>query len=126
MVDRCVERLGALRGGAEGGAGGPWTVYCSLNIPHPPFQTNATWLQVRQRGGGTPSLGICRVLSVFSRGFSGPWWGGGDRRVEGGARGVVVGGDGGGVVVVVVWGAVGGPGGGGGAALARPKRLPPL
>lgn len=23
----------------------PWFLYCSLNIPHPPFKTNSTWLQ---------------------------------------------------------------------------------
>ena len=22
----------------------PWLLYCSLNIPHPPVNTNATWL----------------------------------------------------------------------------------
>ena len=45
--DRCSEWLRA-KGDASrssgGGGGPPWFLYCSLNIPHPAFRTNATWL----------------------------------------------------------------------------------
>ena len=30
----------------------PWLLYCSLNIPHPPFDTNLTWYR-RSAGRGT-------------------------------------------------------------------------
>jgi hypothetical protein len=30
--------------GSSSGTSRPWFLYCSLNIPHPPFKTNSTWL----------------------------------------------------------------------------------
>eukprot|EP01063_Lacrimia_lanifica_P011126 TRINITY_DN1790_c1_g1_i1.p1 TRINITY_DN1790_c1_g1~~TRINITY_DN1790_c1_g1_i1.p1 ORF type:complete len:577 (+),score=200.35 TRINITY_DN1790_c1_g1_i1:77-1807(+) len=45
MIPRCVDFLkqkAEARG--AGAARAPWMMYCSLNIPHPAFQTNATWL----------------------------------------------------------------------------------
>lgn len=49
----CVDYLtkkGKARVSARARASGasqvkPWMLYCSLNIPHPPFQTNETWLK---------------------------------------------------------------------------------
>ena len=38
-IERCVEWLNSPTPAAA-----PWLLYCSLNIPHPPFNTNATWL----------------------------------------------------------------------------------
>ena len=38
MVDKCVDFL--QRQDATG-----WMLYCSVNIPHPSFNTNATWLK---------------------------------------------------------------------------------
>ena len=46
MHTACIEWLRARREGrdADGPAGKPWFLYCSLNIPHPPFHSNLTWL----------------------------------------------------------------------------------
>ena len=38
-IERCIEWLNSPTPAAV-----PWLLYCSLNIPHPPFNTNATWL----------------------------------------------------------------------------------
>eukprot|EP01063_Lacrimia_lanifica_P011129 TRINITY_DN1790_c1_g4_i1.p1 TRINITY_DN1790_c1_g4~~TRINITY_DN1790_c1_g4_i1.p1 ORF type:complete len:571 (+),score=183.33 TRINITY_DN1790_c1_g4_i1:52-1764(+) len=44
MFPRCID---FLKNAASAGADAkPWLLYCSLNIPHPAFQTNATWLQM--------------------------------------------------------------------------------
>ena len=37
-----IERM--ARGEEPGGGAQHWLLYCSINIPHPAFQTNATWL----------------------------------------------------------------------------------
>ena len=46
MHRECIDWLGA-KGTAwrSGRESSPWFLYCSLNIPHPPFNTNLTWLQ---------------------------------------------------------------------------------
>eukprot|EP00966_Prymnesium_polylepis_P190761 4421022-Prymnesium_polylepis.1 len=46
MHTACIDCLNA-KGAAhrEGRASPAWFLYCSLNIPHPPFQTNGTWLK---------------------------------------------------------------------------------
>lgn len=41
-VDHCQEWIQALPPAEQNTE--PFFLYCSLNIPHPPFQTNATWL----------------------------------------------------------------------------------
>jgi len=53
MIPKCVEfleNIGAGNPRAEQFGGQPsqylnWMLYCSINIPHPAFQTNATWLK---------------------------------------------------------------------------------
>ena len=51
MVDRCLEWLGGHDAARDG-----WLLHCSLNIPHPPFQTNATWLsRVNASAVGVPA-----------------------------------------------------------------------
>ena len=43
MHTACIDWLHARAD--VGRDGRPWFLYCSLNIPHPPFNTNLTWLQ---------------------------------------------------------------------------------
>merc|ERR1719361_2740063 len=43
IVENCQERIASLAQRQE--ADKPWFLYCSVNIPHPPFDTNETWLQ---------------------------------------------------------------------------------
>lgn len=42
-VDQCIEWLESRNSTADN-ADSSWMLYCSVNIPHPSFQTNATWL----------------------------------------------------------------------------------
>jgi arylsulfatase A-like enzyme len=50
MVDRCVEWLRSHDPQKRG-----WLLHCSVNIPHPPFDTNATWLsRVNDSAIGVP------------------------------------------------------------------------
>lgn len=44
-IHRCIEWLRA-RGDGRGRTNAPrnWVLYCSLNIPHPPFNTNSSWI----------------------------------------------------------------------------------
>ena len=45
MLPKCIEFIERVARGEElGGDGNHWLLYCSINIPHPAFQTNATWL----------------------------------------------------------------------------------
>ena len=41
IVQKCQEMLESMK---RSGSTKPWFMYCSINIPHPPYQTNATWL----------------------------------------------------------------------------------
>ncbi|KOO26421.1 sodium hydrogen exchanger 8 [Chrysochromulina tobinii] len=51
MVDNCIDWLHSHDPSKEN-----WLMHCSLNIPHPPFQTNATWLQyVNDSAVGVPA-----------------------------------------------------------------------
>ena len=51
MTDRCVEFFERHNPNEHG-----WLLYCSLNIPHPPFRTNATWLaRVNASAVGLPA-----------------------------------------------------------------------
>ncbi len=57
MVPRCVEFLHDVAARAAARRANPkqftsedsvyenWMLYCSVNIPHPAFETNATWLE---------------------------------------------------------------------------------
>ena len=46
-TDYCIDWLHAKGAAHRSGhaPSSPWFLYCSLNIPHPPFHTNGTWLQ---------------------------------------------------------------------------------
>lgn len=48
MIPKCIEFLrkqAEKRGSlSSSGKAGNWMLYCSINIPHPAFDTNATWL----------------------------------------------------------------------------------
>lgn len=44
IASNCIDRLNYL-GSKQYDDSKPWFMYCSINIPHPPFQTNATWLE---------------------------------------------------------------------------------
>jgi len=45
IVAKCIDKLNALKEKeTESESSKPWFLYCSINIPHPPYQTNATWL----------------------------------------------------------------------------------
>eukprot|EP01083_Nonionella_stella_P225373 801301_1 len=49
ITQKCQERLKQLA--QNNNDDKPWFMYCSINIPHPPFDTNATWLnQVDMNG----------------------------------------------------------------------------
>ena len=51
MVDNCIDWLHSHDPSKDN-----WLMHCSLNIPHPPFQTNATWLQyVNDSAVGVPA-----------------------------------------------------------------------
>ena len=51
MVDNCIDWFHSHDPSKEN-----WLMHCSLNIPHPPFQTNATWLQyVNDSAVGVPA-----------------------------------------------------------------------
>ena len=43
-VDQCIEWLESRDSAETGELDSSWMLYCSVNIPHPSFQTNATWL----------------------------------------------------------------------------------
>lgn len=47
LFPQCIQYLDSLGrgGGARAAATEPWMLYCSINIPHPAFKTNATWLK---------------------------------------------------------------------------------
>ena len=42
ITSHCQEKLRDI---AKSNSNKPWFMYCSINIPHPPYQTNATWLK---------------------------------------------------------------------------------
>lgn len=47
MLPKCIEYLRDRAAAAQGLGGATatnWVLYCSINIPHPAFDTNATWL----------------------------------------------------------------------------------
>jgi arylsulfatase K len=51
MIERCIsflhdrnDEIAALNSSVVEKEAESWMLYCSLNIPHPPFDTNATWL----------------------------------------------------------------------------------
>eukprot|EP01084_Bolivina_argentea_P129141 228127_1 len=41
IVDNCTAKLQEIK---KSGSNKPWFMYCSINIPHPAYVTNATWL----------------------------------------------------------------------------------
>eukprot|EP01084_Bolivina_argentea_P129140 228126_1 len=41
IVDNCTAKLHEIK---ESNSTKPWFMYCSINIPHPAYNTNATWL----------------------------------------------------------------------------------
>ena len=50
MIDRCIEWFATHDPRKRG-----WLLHCSVNIPHPPFETNATWLaKVNESAVGVP------------------------------------------------------------------------
>ena len=46
MIPKCIEFLkNAPKAGTFSAADKSWMLYCSINIPHPAFNTNSTWLK---------------------------------------------------------------------------------
>eukprot|EP00490_Sorites_sp_Unknown_P019958 CAMPEP_0114696588 /NCGR_PEP_ID=MMETSP0191-20121206/72744_1 /TAXON_ID=126664 /ORGANISM="Sorites sp." /LENGTH=193 /DNA_ID=CAMNT_0001994453 /DNA_START=326 /DNA_END=904 /DNA_ORIENTATION=+ len=43
IASNCIDQINKF-GANKDNQTKPWMVYCSINIPHPAFQTNATWL----------------------------------------------------------------------------------
>ena len=46
IITKCLERLATLGQEAKNNENmKPFMLYCSVDIPHPPYQTNSTWLK---------------------------------------------------------------------------------
>ena len=45
-----------------------WMLYCSINIPHPPFDTNATWYDILAEIGHIWGI-FCDTLGIFEDTF---------------------------------------------------------
>eukprot|EP01084_Bolivina_argentea_P020443 38010_1 len=41
-INSCIDKLNEIK---QANSSKPWFLYCSVHIPHPPYQTNSTWLQ---------------------------------------------------------------------------------